>query len=170
MYRRRLNKTLFLIMSAVLLPAFAAALPSDGNQPMNISSEKTDVNYATSVAINTGNVVVDQGTSHASGDEMTTYRDSVTHKIKETILKGNLAHYNTVVEADKPPLNTSAKVITYFPEKQYVVLDGDAVATRGADSVTADKIIYNMATKKMTAESTDASKQTHIVLVNDKPK
>jgi lipopolysaccharide export system protein LptA len=167
---RRNKRHLFFIVCFLMFPLSSFCLPSDKNKPMSIAADQSKVDYKNGITTDIGDVSIDQGTSHASGNKLIVYRDNQGHSIKEITLWGNLAHYNTLLDVNKPTLYTQAKIIKYFPERQFIILEGSATATRGANSVSGHRLTYDMVTGKLSADAEEKNvfaQQTHMVIYNN---
>ena len=148
----------------MLLASQSFALPSDQQRPLFVNSEHWEYNYNKGVSVNTGNVVIDRGTSHLTAEKVYTYRDK-NDEITKLIAHGKPAHYSTVLNFNTPRLYTEGNTITYYPQKQLMILQGDALAHRGPNSVAAPKITYYINEQRMLTDA-PAPQTSHIVVVN----
>jgi len=126
--------------------SLALALDSDKTKKLYLTSETADMNRTTGVGIFKGNVVIDQGTTHATGDEMVTHTDK-NNRLIEVIITStgkNLATYKTLPEEGKPYLVASAQIIKYYPQEHKVFLFRTATVTQGKNSISGDQLEYNI--------------------------
>jgi len=154
-----------------LLATSTFALPSDNLAKLFISANSASINKITGISIYTGNVDIVQGTTHITADKLTTYSDK-KDQIKKAIAIGttaNRASYQTLTAKDKPILIAKAVVITYFPQKHYVILDGDASVVQGVNSITSAHLEYDLQKQILMTNdnSTVAKKRTTIVIKPD---
>lgn len=158
------NSFFCLLLTSACLSTPAHALPSDQQRPLFVNSKDWDYNYKTGVSTNTGNVVLDRGTSHLTADKVITYRDQ-NDEITKLIAFGKPAHYSTVLDFNTPRLYTEGNTITYFPKAQYMILKGKALAHRGPNSVAAPKITYYVNQQRLLTDA-PSPQISHIVIVN----
>lgn len=121
------------------------ALPEDAHQKLFITADYSIYNYKTGEKIFTGNVKMDQGTTHVTADRLVVKNNNL-HKIQEATAYGEttLAHYWTTPKADDKELHAESKVIKYYPITSNVVLEQNVVVTQGDNVFQGELIIYNM--------------------------
>lgn len=144
-----------LLLLSLLSAAKVQALPTDADQPMIITSDSVEINQETGVGIYRHNVQIDRGTTHVTGDKMTTFNDD-DDKLREVVINGDnkkMAQYETIPEENKPVLEASAKIIKFYPQKHYVILLGNAQIQQGTDLITGEHLEYNMVTKNLISPS-----------------
>lgn len=149
---------LSLSLLLLLLPSLSVALQSDQSKKLYIRSKTANINRTTGVGIFIGDVVIDQGTTHVTGDKVITHNDK-HHKLKEVIiigLHGNFAHYKTLTELKKPPLYATARTIKYYPKSHYVILLKDGHIKQGTDSIDGQHLEYDI--QKQVLNSTAITK------------
>lgn len=130
------------------MPLASQALPSDQNQKLFITADSADINSLTGIGVYQGNVVIDQGTTHVSGNTVTTH--SKDNQVYEVIVEGtddNLAIYKTTTDADKPDLVATAKTIQYYPQRHYAILLQKAHVTQGENSISGEHLEYDTLNK-----------------------
>lgn len=140
------------------------ALPSDQNKALTLSADHSQVNYKTNEAVNTGHVKINEGTSHLDGDKVITFRNK-QHKISKMVAFGTLAHYHTLLALNTPILYTAANVITYLPLQHLIILQGNAHAKRGPNSISSDKLVYHTDNEVLDADS-QSPNLTHAMVYN----
>ena len=141
------------------------ALPADNLQVIKFRADSADINQTTHLGVYTGNVQLDQGTTHIRAAEALTEGNKKNQLIK-AIIKGNKdiqAHYWTIMTNDKPPLHAFADTINYYPDKQLIELMGNARVKQGNNSFTAPKIIYDMVQQHIVSESNGTTRTTIII-------
>jgi lipopolysaccharide export system protein LptA len=146
----------------------AEALPSDITQSLHISADTSQVNYKTGSNNYQGNVKIDQGSSHLSADRLTT-KNNKQHKMDEAIAYGiyQLAHYWTTPKQGDKLFNAFAQVITLYPQKGLVVLEGDVIVTQGKNSFHGPTLIYNLYDQTVTAPATKKGLSTIVIEPQD---
>lgn len=157
-------------MITLLLCMFASttfALPSDNFKKLYISSDTASINRTTGISIYTGNVDITRGTTHIISDKLTTYSDKHDN-IQKAIATGSpdkLASYQTLTAKDKPIMVAKAITITYFPQKHYVILDGNASVTQGVNSITSPHLEYDLQKQILiTKNKPETKKRTTIII------
>lgn len=151
-----------LILGLSCLPLLSSAdIPSDKTAKMYITSDYAELSKSTGVSIFTGNVKVDRGSTHLTADKLTTYSNQKNQLIKiiaESTGNG-LATYETLTAVNKPPLEASAQMIQYDPQKHYVILRGKAFVKQGADSISGPQLEYDI-TKQLLVSKTVTKSNT----------
>lgn len=137
------------------LPVWAEK--TDAQKPIEISADRGTLDQAKGVTVWRGNVIMNQGTLHATADEVTVTQDAQGHQTLHGV--GSLATFRQKLDAK--PGNTGptyvdgvARVVDYTSSTNTVVLTGSARVTRGKDVVNGDKIIYNTQTEIYNVVST----------------
>ena len=150
------------ISIALLLPLTASAFinDADAKQPITISAETVSVNRSTGEGIYQHDVKIDQGSTHIRGEKVTTNNDGHNKLAKITIEGQRLkkASYETQMDANKPVLIASANIIYYFPQKNYVILTGDANIVQGDNSIQGEHIEYDIKAQRMRATAVENNK------------
>ncbi|WP_207626557.1 lipopolysaccharide transport periplasmic protein LptA [Parendozoicomonas haliclonae] len=144
-----------LSLTAVLMSGFAAALPSDREQPIHITSNDADADNAKGIVIYRGDVVVTQGTTKMTGDVVTLIY-SADRKLKQMIAKGNnkeRAFYQEELEGDKGIVKAWGETIDYSMQTDTVELIKQARLIQNGDTFTGDRIEYNQLTEIINAQS-----------------
>lgn len=157
----------FLILCLSCLISISYALDSDQKQPLLISSDTADLNNQTGVGIYTGNVTIDQGSTHVRGNKVTSYSEN--NKITQVIVEGDKktqARYESMVDPKKPPLIAIADTIQYFPDKNYAILLGHAYVQQGENSIAGEHLEYDLTNKILKSINTSSKQavRTHIVI------
>lgn len=171
MFQRK--QLLKLLLVTLLVPSLSYALQSDQTKKLYIRSKSANMNRTTGIGIFTGNVVIDQGSTHVTGDKVTTINDK-NKKLKEVIIEGlhgNFAHYKTLTEVKKPALYATARTIKYFPQKHYVILLKDANIKQGTDTIDGQHLEYDIEKQVLNSTAVTSKKglnsRTTIVIQPD---
>ena len=142
--KRQLIKALPIGMLCALFATEAAALPSDREKPIHISSDSADIDDATGIAIYRGNVIMDQGTTQLKGDTVTLYVSN--KKIKRIVSKGNAqtqAYYEEEQTDNQGILKAWANTIDYNLVKETVALTTKARLIQNGDTFVGNNIDYD---------------------------
>lgn len=151
--KQRLSLCFFALLATSLS---GLALNTDQNQKLYIVSQTADMNRTTGIGIFKGDVVIDQGTTHVTGDQVVTHNDK-NNKLEEVVITGinnNLASYKTLTETGKPPLVATAGTIKYYPQQHYVILLKSASIKQGANSINGEHLEYDIAKQLLNSTAT----------------
>lgn len=139
-----LDLKFWLLTFIAFIPIYAFALPEDSREKIYIVADTTEYNYKTGTTIYTGNVKVDQGTTHITADKLKT-KTSAQHTIQEAIAFGedHTAHYWTVPKKGDAEIHANAKIIKFYPVDSNIILEKEVVVTQGENSFHGERILYN---------------------------
>lgn len=123
-----------------LTPAFA--LSSDQKAPVELSADSAHCQQkdAETICEYLGNVVFAQGTGVLKAPKVTVYKKS--DKIYKIEASGNLAHYQTELDENHKLVQASGKIITLYPDKNLMVLNGDGEITEDQNKFTGPYLEY----------------------------
>ena len=130
---------------AGLLLASAAhirALSTDSDQPITIEADRAEHDDAKRITTYRGNVVIDQGSLHITGDTVTIQFDGRDEVTKITSV-GVPAHFRQLSDGDTSHRKAWAKRMEYFPEQDLIVLLGEARYEKDGSRVQADRLVYD---------------------------
>ena len=132
------------LVAAVLLASVAPAhaLSTDSEQPISILADQAEHNDATRITIYRGNVVIDQGSLHITGDTVTINFDAQDEVTKITAI-GVPAHFRQLPDGDANHRKAWAKQMEYFPEQDLIMLMGEALYEKDGSRVQADRLVYD---------------------------
>lgn len=156
-----------LLLLNLLVSSAAFALKSDDTATVYITAESAELDRSTGVGVYRHDVKIDQGSTHITGETITT-RNDANNKIEEAIVEGGpeiLAHYWTLPEADKPELHAKAKIIQFYPQKQYAILIGNASITQGNNSIQGQRIEYDIKKQLLKSVNESGSKAARTTIV-----
>lgn len=142
-------------------------LPSDKEKPVLVEADYAEIDHKNGVGTYKNHVKIQQGTSHVTADEVFTYFDK-DDQLVEAIAKGtksNLAHFWTLPHTDKPELHAYALTIKFYPQKNHVVLLGQARIKQGQETYNAPHIEYDLTNNRVISPPHKEGK-TVIILEN----
>lgn len=169
--RRNLVSIAALLLALFSSSLFAAdtkpKLSIETQDPLHIVADSSFFDYKSGVNTYEGHVQVDQGTSHLLADRVIT-KNNAQHKIAEAVAYGlrGLAEYSTTPKAGDDIFHAKAKVITYYPPKASIMLEGDVTVTQGENSFQGPVIIYNIKDQTVTAPSSKIGRATIVIEPN----
>lgn len=148
----RINTKIYKTLLIALLLQFSAshALPEDSTQPINITADEAQYNQQTGEGVYNKNVLIKQGSLEIKADNAIFYMEN--GELSYVKAKGNLIHIQYLPEKDKPWVYGEGQNLEYYPKKNELILMNNAKITQDKDIVTANKIIYDTASKKITAK------------------
>jgi lipopolysaccharide export system protein LptA len=151
-----------LVINLFSWPLPSQALESDRNEPVHIQADEGDIQRKSGVIHLKGQFFLKQGSTELEAEQLTAHIDS-KNKLTYAIAKGDKlkqAHYKTRVEnksqglskKEKKPskpsqswLNAYADTLEWLPDKQHIILTGNAYVQHDYDQVRAPQIIYDVA-------------------------
>lgn len=156
---------------ALLLPAAlwlainatpaAQAAQADRSKPIEVSANKKVTDYKKGTSIYTGNVVIDQGSLHATGDKATLYIKK--GNLVRAVLEGKPATFQE--RDDKGKLvKGRADTADYLASEQKVILKGNAFVSRDGDELDSQQITYDMKGEVVTAGGKSGGNRVHMVI------
>ena len=128
----------------------ALALPEDRKLPLDINADWSEFSGGTPTGIYRGNVVLTQGNLKITADE-------AIFQLKDGELEYIIATGNPVKIKDLPQKNEGwilgeGDSLSYYPKRQVLELEKNAKIQQNKDTVSANKIIYNLDTRTINAE------------------
>lgn len=168
MKNKRLNY-ISLIILLLLTPLSSLALKSDADKIAQFKADNVSFNYNNGATIYTGHVTMNQGTTHLIADKVTVTKDR-NGEVNKMIAVGKQAHYNTLPDEQKKPIDAFGDTIEYYPEQKTAVIIGNGLVTQGMNSLQGPHIVYNMVNQTVvSAPSLDGGKSTIILQPQDLP-
>jgi lipopolysaccharide export system protein LptA len=138
---------LSLMLLAVLLPFDAIAKTSDRTQPMDVESDRTDVEMGDNGdAVLTGNVKITQGSLEVGADRATIQRSN--GEIAQVVLTGAPATLKQVNDNGEP-MNARAAKIVYTLDSDLVVLTGGVVIEQVRGNMRGESVTYDLKTGRL---------------------
>ena len=127
--------------------AHSAALSTDRDQPAQIESDDTVIDFTTGVRTLTGNVLVVQGTLRLKADKLVgTYNKG---ELVKAVADGSLARFKQRPDGKPDDVEGWGKKIVVDYSDNTITLIGKAALKQGANTAEGNTIIYNMATDKL---------------------
>lgn len=156
----------FLIVFLVsFIHSFAYAMPDDREKVAQLSADSVDLNQQSHYGTYTGNVKLDQGTTHLRAIKAITEGDE-KNKLKLAVAQGdekNQAHYWVQTAIDKPLVHAYADIIRYYPNDHLIELIGNARVIQGEDSFSAPKIRYDTLKHHVSTQAEGKMRTTIII-------
>ncbi len=138
------------ILLAVAMPALAQSqgtqvpfggLHHDSSLPVEVTSDRLDVDQAGGSALFTGTVKVAQGTLRLAGDRVEVFYDqtskAATGKINRLVATGHVTLSNGTEAAE-------SQTATYEVAAGTISMDGDVLMTQGQNALSGEKLLIDL--------------------------
>lgn len=155
-----------MLFPMMLTAAPALALPEDADQPIEIESDRAELDQNSGTVVYTGSVHVVQGTIEVTADELTMLVED--EKIVRITARGSPAHYQQELEADKGLVKADALTIVYHTRDERVDLEGDAYLEQGGNEIAGELIHYDIVAGRVSAKAGDEERVKVIVQPADR--
>jgi lipopolysaccharide export system protein LptA len=153
---RRSLAASFVLVTALIHAANAAALPEDSTQPIQIDADSAELDENKNLATYHGNVRMEQGTMVVTADTMTIeLKDQLVVRITA---EGESAHYQQQLKPDESMVFANANTITYYTQEERVHLAGNAYLTQNKNAFTGESIHYDIREGKVDAQASGDGK------------
>lgn len=147
-FRSRASVFLTLLIG-LLFPASVMALSTDKDQPIEIQADTADLDDEKGVTVYRGNVVLDQGSVHMTGDTMTVYfKDD---ELDTLIMEGQPATYRQLPDNSEVYDEAEALRMEYYELKSLVILIDKASFKQEGLSFSGNRIEYDTEHSKVKA-------------------
>jgi lipopolysaccharide export system protein LptA len=127
------------------------ALPSDGDQPVNIEADWAEADEVRRITIYKGKVIVVQGSIRITGDVVTMYYNE-SSELNKLVSVGRPARFHQQVDAAGTMQRARATRLEYLVPTDTMILLNDATLSEGGKKVSADRIVYDTLNGKLKAE------------------
>lgn len=153
---------------------------SESNKPIQIVSDRLDVNSENRIAIFSGNVVVTQEDTVINSDKFCLYYKNKENKTGENnpAINPGVANAGDLekIEAEgNVIIRQKGKVVTgtyavFYNEEQKVVVTGNPVMREGDNVIEGDKVIFFLKENKGIVESSSSQRVKATIYPEDKNK
>lgn len=142
MHNRKLNNTLAIILFLCCGTGFTANTINP-SLPFLIQSDTASFEQLSRQAKHEGNVVLTQGSHILHANTLTLKKDE---KNQSTIIKamGSPATFSGKLESSPNGIYATAKTIYYYPDKQLIVLEGEATLEHQKDKFQGPTLSYQL--------------------------
>lgn len=166
-------KPLFCLFFMILLPSLCLALASDQNKPITMRADQVELQQAKQLGLFKGHVEVDQGSSHLRSGSAIAYTDK-HNKILKAVAIGTSkkqASFTTTQKPHEPALHAYADSITFYPQDNRIVLEGNATLHKGMNKFSAAIIKYDIKNQHVISqEDKQGNGRTTIIIHPQKKK
>ncbi|NQY51717.1 MAG: lipopolysaccharide transport periplasmic protein LptA [Piscirickettsiaceae bacterium] len=133
----------FLLVFFSLMPTWALALASDGEQLINIEADHAQLDNENKVTQYQGNAILTQGTLRITGDVITFYYDDNKH-ITKAVAKGDFAKYQQIYKLEEYPIKARALQMEYHAQVQKIYLLGKGHILKQGNKFSGNSIAYDI--------------------------
>ena len=150
-----------IIISLILFSSSLFALDNNSQEPINVTASQQSVDGIKNISIFTGDVTVTQGKRKLQADKVTIKKIPTKSSLKKDFYLINAyGHLAIYTDEDESGLKRTgrAKHIEWDQQKNTITMIGTAKLIHGTNSVSGNKIVYNMITKNSQAFGTKDSK------------
>lgn len=156
-----------LLWLALLTAPAAQALPTDRDQPIEVTADQAV--QEGNVVTYTGEVVIVQGSLRIDADKVVVHSDG--HRIQRMVATGNRARLQQLPEPDGELVKGRARTITYLQQEELMVLEEEAEVEQEGSIVTGQRIDYEIDTEVVRAHSSGSgSDRVQMVLQPEAPR
>ncbi|TNF98931.1 MAG: lipopolysaccharide transport periplasmic protein LptA [Gammaproteobacteria bacterium] len=141
MSEANMNRKYIYILALCLFSQTAYSLSTDKNKPLSIEADSVEMDEKRGFTVYRGNVIVDQGTMHVTGNTLVIER--VGGKVKKVTIVGKPATYRQRPDGKKTDVNASARKLQVEPEKDLVTLERNAKIVQEGNVFTGNLIEYD---------------------------
>ncbi|SDZ93731.1 lipopolysaccharide transport periplasmic protein LptA [Microbulbifer marinus] len=127
------------------------ALQSDREQPIKVQAKKLEANRSSNLSVYSGNVVITQGSLEIRADRVEVHGNA-SGEISRVIATGKPAHFQQQMQQSQSPVKARARRIEYTVASDELHLTGDAHVDRDGNTLTAEKIDYDLNSEQMQAQ------------------
>jgi lipopolysaccharide transport protein LptA len=121
----------------------SSALPADEKTQTKLSADSAVCKRQNNenICAYSGNAKFNQGAMNLQAQQITIYRIP-SGKINRIVAAGEHSHYSTVIDSNQKPVDADANLITIYPDKNLMVLEGNGQITTGQDTYSGPHIVY----------------------------
>ena len=141
-----------LLITLLLLPSLAFALPSDREKPIDIEADHAQLDDEKGVTQYKGTAILTQGTLRIEGDTITFYYDE-NKQLTKAVAQGQFAKYQQVQKPGEKPIRASALQMEYHAQSQKIYLLGKGHVWQNGDEFSGDRIEYDITKNIVNASS-----------------
>lgn len=138
-------------LAMLILGAQALALPQDREQPIKVQAQKLEANRGKNLSVYSGNVVITQGSLQIRADRVEVHGNAAG-EISHVIATGEPAHFQQQVQQSQNPVKARAQRIEFTVSSDELHLTGEAHVDRDGNTLTAEKIDYDLKTEQLQAQ------------------
>ncbi|NIB41861.1 lipopolysaccharide transport periplasmic protein LptA [Pseudomaricurvus alkylphenolicus] len=150
-----MNPTKFAIAVTTLLTCFfsatVAALASDKDQPIHISSDRAERNDKQGMTVYSGSVQMDQGSLRILADKVVIH--SIDNQVSKIVATGKPAHYQQQPSQEKQLVIATGNTIEYMIDGEKIhLIENASLRQDDGTTMTGKRINYDIKESVVKAE------------------
>ncbi|MFO7581518.1 lipopolysaccharide transport periplasmic protein LptA [Guyparkeria sp.] len=149
------------VAALTLAPTNGQAAQADRSEPVKVQADKKVTRYKEGSSVYTGDVVIDQGSLHATGDRATLYLED--GELVRAVLEGKPATFREL-DDEGNLVEGEALNADYRTADREVILTGQAWMTRTGDRISSDRITYDLANEVIEAGDSEGGSRVEMTL------
>ncbi len=158
---------LLCVSALAAVPRTGPALSTDSQQPMHIEADRAELDETRRVTIYEGSVVIVQGSMRINANRVDFYYDE-DRGLDKAVALGQPARYEQLPDDSDEPVRAKALRMEYYATRNILYLIDDAKVTQSGDTVTGDRITYDMQRNKARAERVKEDDERIRVIIQPK--
>lgn len=159
------HRAKYYLFITIFISSLSVALNTDRHEILHAKSNSATLDHNTRISTYRGNVIVDQGTTHLTGDTLTVHTNE-KNQVTDVITLGTakkLATYRTIPELGKKEFYAEAETIQYYPQQNKVLFIGKAKATQDQHIFTGPRIEYDTVQQIVTSPASKEGRTTIVL-------
>lgn len=151
-------------ITLLILGGRALALPDDREQPIKVDATHFEGDRGHNLFVYSGNVVITQGSMQIRADRVEVH-GTADNEIRRVIATGKPAHFQQQVEQNQNPVKARALRIEYSVNSDKLHLSGNAHVDRDGNTLTAEKIDYDLNSEQIQAQGQGQSGEGRVEMI-----
>nr|WP_010132489.1 lipopolysaccharide transport periplasmic protein LptA [Microbulbifer agarilyticus] len=140
----------------------AIALPEDRQQPVSVKSDNFEADRSKNLSVYLGNVIIRQGTLQIRADRVELHGND-KGELSKVVATGTPAHFQQQVEESTNPVKARAQRIEFLVANDALQLTGEAVVDRDGNTLTAERIDYDLNSEQIKARGQSEKKRVEMI-------
>ena len=146
------TKTLTLC-AAIFASTLVQALPSDTEQPINVSADKAFMNKKSGVATYEGDVIVKQGSIEIEANLLKIFSDPETGELQRLEAEGTPSKFRQQIDESGALIVSEGDTLLYDTTAGKLEVNGNSYLKRDLDEIDAEYILYMLNDETFRAEN-----------------
>ncbi|MBI5451095.1 MAG: lipopolysaccharide transport periplasmic protein LptA [Gammaproteobacteria bacterium] len=134
---------LALVCVLLVQPALAWALKQDSQQPINIVSDRLELDEKRGRAVYIGAVTMTQGSIVLKADRLVLVTGG-TDQVQQIIAEGAPSTFHQNIDKGKGQTEARARHMEYWTERKWLLLEGDAFLKHGRHQFSGEVLEYDV--------------------------
>jgi lipopolysaccharide export system protein LptA len=143
----------------LILPVSVVALESDMRKPIDVSSDRMDIDDNSGKSVYRGNVRLRQGTLSLTAGTLTVIQSPGEGKSSKIIAEGRPAILRQIKDGTKEQIEGRANRMEYTVNSKLLVMTGNASLRQGGEIFKSDRIVYDRAKARIKAGASAKGKE-----------